>query len=206
MNILIYESPVRVSHFARSVLRARGHGVALASDSETAILKIDTDLFDAVVIGSEESSREILEFLGREFPQLPVVLAGSPAPEGVTARIVAILPAPLSAVQLAATFKDLAHRREERLSSLSVTLAAEGLSIACRLADLTPETMVLAGESEDFHRWCRRAPGHALATVADTTLGGCVASAEPARRPRRVKVHLDDRAPARALLTQLLKD
>jgi len=206
MNVLVFDAPASVVHFVRSVLRARGHRVSTSEDPEDAARKLDTALFDAAVFGPSGAPESLADLVQREFPQLPVVLAGVSVAVPVQGQVAGVLPAPLSADRLLAAFRRLERDREGRIASLPVRIAAEGVDIACRLADLTPETMVLAGESDEFHRHFVTGPSRVRAHVAGTAVAGDVASVDKdtLRRECRVDVRLEKHS-ARQLLVKLLK-
>ncbi len=206
MNVLVYDAPVTVAHFVKSVLRAQCHRVAVSDDPADALLKLATPLFDAIVIGPAGAPEEVANLLEREWPGMPVVLAGAAVSPPAMGQLAGTLVAPLSAERLVAVFRRLERRRAERLAELPVEVLADGLSIACRLADLTPESMVLAGESDEFHRWLGGAPRRVVASILGAPVGGEAAAPGPAdvRRVRRVDVRLDG-AGAREVFAKLLR-
>ncbi len=207
MNVIIYDAPPGIAHFVGSVLRARGDRVASTSDPEDARMKICTHLFDAVVLGPAGAPRELADFVEGEFPHLPIVLAGVPVDVPAAGQVKAVLPAPLSAERLAAAFRRLDHRRRERLARLPVALADEGVSIACRLADLGEDTLVLAGESDEFHRYFGGGPRRVKVSILGWPVDGEAARSDRSelQRVRRVDVRLEGTA-ARDLLARLQKD
>ncbi len=206
MNVLVHDIPSTVGFFVKSVLRSQGHRAAASESPEDAARKLDTALFDALVFGPAGLSRDLADFIQREFPRMPVVLAGVPVAVEASGQVAEVLPAPLSACRLAGAFRRLARRREERLRELPAEIAAEGLAIACRLADLTSETLVLAGESDEFHRYFGASPVRVRALVGGSSLEGPVSANETdlARRRRRVGVRLEAGS-ARDVLLKLLK-
>lgn len=206
MNVLVYDSPVSIARFVRSVLRAQGHHVSISEEPSGALEKLATTLFDALVIGPTGAPRELAEFLEREFPGLPVILAGVEVAVPATGQVAAVFPAPLSPRSLIAAFARLDRQRREQIRSLPVRLAAEGLSISCTLAALTPETMVLSGESDEFQKYFGSSPSRVEALVSGVPLGGEVASIDTdlSRRVRKVDVRLEG-GQARQILASLLK-
>jgi CheY-like chemotaxis protein len=207
MNVLVYDAPASVAHLVRALLRSLGHRVSLAADADDAALKLRTALFDAVVFGPAGAPETLARFLEQEMPGVPVVLAGVPVAVPAAGQVAAVLPAPLSPLKLADTFRRLERLRQERVRKLPVELeAGEGLTIACRLAELSPETLVLAGESDEFHRHFEGAPRHVRARVAGRLLAGDVRTVEtdPARRLRRVAVQVDPGG-MREVLSELLR-
>jgi hypothetical protein len=207
MNVLVFDASASVAHLATSVLRGLGHRAAAAQDADDARRKLDTALFDSLVFGPGGAPDELVLFLESEFPRMPVVLAGMPAAAEPAGQVVEVLPAPLETRRLAAAFRRLERRRRDRVSSLPAQLASDaGLSIVCRLAEMTPDTMVLCGESDEFHRYFEASPARAQALVAGLLLAGDVASNETdvARVTRRVSLRLPEGA-ARPVLAGLLK-
>jgi hypothetical protein len=206
MNVLIFDSLLSVAHLTRSLLLARGHRAAAVADPEEAARMLTTSLFDALVIGPGGAPEEFADFVQSEYPQLPIVLAGVPVSVPPVGQIAAVLPAPLSARKLIGAFIRLERRREERVRSLPVALAADGLSVACRLADLRPDAMLLCGESDDFHRYFEAPRPRVEAVVAGLPLAGEVveSAVEGPLRLRRVAVKLEGEA-ARDILVSLLK-
>ena len=206
MNVLVFDAPVSVAHVVKSLLLSRGHRAAVCSDPEEAARMLSTALFDALVIGPAGAPEAFAEFVQDELPQLPIVLAGVPVDVPPAGQIAAVLPAPLSARRLLAAFARLERERAERFRRLPVAIAADGLAIACRLADLTPETMLLCGESDEFHRYFQASPGRVEALVAGTPLAGEVTrtEVESPLRLRRVALRLEGER-AREVLASLLK-
>jgi len=206
MNAIIYDTPPGIAHFVGSVLRAQGCRVSVTTDPEEARLKIATSLFDVLVLGPAGAPRELAEFIEREFPQIPLVLAGVPQEIPPAGQVAAVLAAPLSAERLASAFRRLDHRRRERLARLPVSLADEGVSIACRLADLDDDRIVLAGESDEFHRYFGSGPRRVRVSILGMPLDGEVARADRSefQRVRRVDVRVEG-ASARDLLARLQK-
>ncbi len=206
MNVLVYDSPVSISRLVRSLLRSQGHRVSISSEPVESVEKLSTTLFDAMVIGPAGAPIELAEFLEQEYPNLPVILAGVEVAVPAAGQVAAVIPAPLSARRLLAAFAKLDRKRREQIGSLPVRLAAEGLSISCRLADLTMETMALAGESDEFQNYFGASPRRVEALVSGILLGGDVTSIDTdlPRHVRQVDVRLDG-SQAREILASLLK-
>lgn len=203
MNVLVYDVPCAVARLVRAILRSLGHRVSLAPDGPEAATKLRTSLFDAVVLGPAGAPESLARLLENEFSAIPVVLAGVPFAVPPAGQVAAVLPAPLSPVQLVGTFRRLQRAREERLRKLSVELeCGDGLAIACRLAEFSPETLVLAGESDEFHRYLESSPGHLQARVAGRRLAGDVLAveADPVRRTHRVAVRVSPEGVREVLL------
>lgn len=206
MNILIYDTPPGIGHFAGSVLRRRGNRVAVTNDPQEAQREIDTALFDALTLGPAGAPRSLADFIEREFPGIPVILAGVPAECPPSGQLAAVLPAPLSAERLVATLRRLEHRQRERLARLPVSLLEEDLSVSCRLAGFDGDTLVLSGESDEFGRHFGAGPRRVRLSVLGLPLDGEAAPAGREPGPgRRLNVRLDP-GPARELLTRLRKE
>lgn len=205
MNILILDISAAIVHFARSVLRAQGHRVALAADAADAVRKTATDLIDALLLGPGGAPRELADFIERECPHLPVVVAGVHVEAAPSGRVAAALPAPLSSDRLVRAFRRIERARKERIERAPVELAADGVSIACRLADLTPERFVIAGDSDEFRRWFAASPSTVQAVISGRPFSGVVDFAESLPPlAGRVGVRLEGGG-GRELLAALLK-
>jgi len=206
MNVLVYDSPVSIARFVRSLLRSQSHRVSISSEPMDAVDKLSTSLFDALVIGPAGAPRELAEYLEAEYPNLPVLLAGVEVAVPAAGQVAAVFPAPLSARRLLAAFARLDRQRRDQIRSLPVQVAAEGLSIGCRLADLTPETMALAGESDEFQKYFGSSPRRVEALVSGVLLGGEVVSisSDLPRHVSQVDVRLEG-SQAREVLASLLK-
>lgn len=206
MNILIYDPPPGIGHFAASVLRGHGHRVALTSDAEEARRRIDTGLFDVLILGPSGAPEDLAAFLEHECPGLPIILAGVPAEQRPAGQLAAILAAPLSAERLISAVRRLEHRRNQRLCRFPVSVQAEGLSLSCRLADLDGNTIVLAGESDEFHRHFGGGPRRVRISVLSLPLDGEAAPTEGGPGQEcRLRIRLDP-DPARELVTRLRKE
>lgn len=206
MNVLVYDSPFSIARFVRSVLRGQGHRVSISDELADARSKLGTMLFDAMVIGPTGAPRELADFLEREFPGLPVLLAGVEVAVPGAGQVAAVLPAPLSARTIASLFARLDQQRRKMIRQLPAQLAVEGLAISCTLADLTVETMSLAGESDEFQRYFQSSPRRVNALVSGIPIGGEITAIESdvPRHVRQVDVRLEG-AHAREILVALIK-
>ena len=208
MNVLMFETPpVSVSRLVRAVLRVDGFRVSNSQDVEDAILKLNTSLFDVACVGPSGAPTSLLNHLETELPHLPVVLAGTKSEIKLKGQVTAILPAPLSVKSLTTAFRAVRRRRTERIEGLPVEVMDANVSIACRLAELTSENMVLAGESEEFHRYFGAAGMKMMARVWSTEVIGMVEATETdlSRQVRRVNVNLEGSG-GRNVLLKLLKE
>ena len=208
MNVLIFDAPRTVCHLVKSLLLTQRHRAAVSTEPEDAIFKLETGLFDILVFGPAGAPAEMAEYIEREFPNLPIVLAGVPVQVPCAGQVAAVIPSPISAQRLVNAFIRIDRWRHQRLAKLSCQLAADsGVSVLCRLADLSSDALVVAGEADDFLRHFGSAmPRRVEALVGGTPLSGEVTREEidPVQRLRRVAVRIDgDRA--RELLVKLLK-
>jgi hypothetical protein len=206
MNVLVFDSPPCLATLVRSTLRPQGHRVSISSEPTEAELKLRRQIFDAVVIGPSGAPQELAAFLESELPNLPVILAGVEVAVPSAGQVVAVLPAPLSPKKLLSTFARLERVRLEQIHALPVEVAIDGLRVSCRLADLTPETMVLSGESDAFQNYFGGSPLWVEAIISGIPLEGTVSDVDGdgPGRVRRVGVRLQGEV-ARPILTNLLK-
>jgi len=208
MNVLIYDAPKTVCHLVKSLLLTQKHRAAISVEPEDAILKLETGLFDILVFGPGGAPAEMAEHIEREFPNLPVVLAGVPVQVPCAGQVAAVIPSPISAPRLVNAFIRIDRWRLQRLRQIPCQIAGQdGVSVLCRLADLSPESLVVAGEADEFLRhFGSSMPRRIEARVGDTLLAGEVTREEtdPVQRLRRVAVKIEgDRA--REVLVKLLK-
>jgi hypothetical protein len=207
MNVLIYDAPKTVCHLIKSLLLTQKHRAAISTEPKDAILKIETGIFDILVFGPAGGPAEMVDHIEREFPGLPVVLAGLPVHVPCLGQVAAVIPAPISAQRLINAFVRIDRLRQERLRRLTCHLAIpDGVSVACRLAELTPDSLVIAGESDEFLRVFGSAmPRRIEALISDTVLSGEVTREETdtTRRLRSVAVKLEGEG-ARGVLRKLL--
>jgi hypothetical protein len=208
MNVLIYDAPKTVCHLVKSLLLTQKHRAAISVEPEDAILKLETGLFDILVFGPSGAPAEMAEHVEREFPNLPVVLAGVPVQVPCAGQVAAVIPSPISAQRLVNAFIRIDRWRLGRLRQIPCQLAGQdGVSVLCRLADLSLESFVVAGEQDDFLRhFGSSMPRRVEARVGDTLLAGEVTREETdsVQRLRRVAVKIEgDRA--RDVLIKLLK-
>lgn len=208
MNVLIFDAPKSVCHLVKSLLLTQRHRAAISGDPVDAILKLETGIFDILIFGPEGAPPELADHVEREFPGLPVVLAGVPQTVPCIGQIAAVLPSPISAQRLINAFIRIDRWRAKRLGEIPCQIAGQdGVSIACRLADLSPESVVIAGESDDFLRHF----GPSMPRRIDTRIGSTLLSGDvlrdendAVRRVRKVSIRTTEDT-VRPLLLQLLK-
>jgi len=208
MNVLIYDAPMSVCHLVKSLLLTQKHRAAISTELEDAILKLETGLFDILVFGPGGARADMAEHVEREFPNLPVVLAGVPVQVPCAGQVAAVIPSPISAQRLVNAFIRIDRWRQGRLRQLPCQLAGQdGVSVLCRLADLSADSFVVAGEQDDFLRhFGSSMPRRVEARVGDTLLAGEVTREEidSVQRLRRVAVKVEGDQ-VRDVLIKLLK-
>ena len=208
MNVLIYDAPMSVCHLVKSLLLTQKHRAAISTEPEDAILKLETGLFDILVFGPSGAPVEMAEHVEREFPSLPVVLAGVPVQVPCAGQVAAVIPSPISAQRLVNAFIRIDRWRLQRLRQLPCQVAAqEGVTVLCRLAELSADSFTVSGESDDFLRYF----GSSMPRRLEAMVGGTLLSGEVTReetdnttRLRRVAVKIDGDG-ARELLVKMLK-
>jgi hypothetical protein len=208
MNVLIYDAPMSVCHLVKSLLLTQRHRAAISTEPEDAILKLETGLFDILVFGPAGAPVEMAEHVEQEFPNLPVVLAGVPVQVPCAGQVAAVIPSPISSQRLVNAFIRIDRWRQQRLRQLPCQLAGQdGVSVLCRLADLRIDSLVVAGEADEFLRHFGSAmPRRIDARIGDTLLTGEVTREETdsVQRLRRVAVKIEGDG-ARGILMSLLK-
>ncbi|MBV8882338.1 MAG: hypothetical protein JO332_20445, partial [Planctomycetaceae bacterium] len=178
MNVLIYDAPMSVCHLVKSLLLTQRHRAAISSEPEDAILKLETGLFDILVFGPSGAPAEMAEHVEREFPNLPVVLAGVPVQVPCAGQVAAVIPSPISAQRLVNAFIRIDRWRQSRLRQLPCQVAAqEGVSVLCRLADLSADAFTISGEADEFLRHF----GSSMPRRIEALVGGTMLSGEVTR-------------------------
>jgi hypothetical protein len=76
VNVLIYDEHRSLCDLLRGALIGAGHRASISSDAPEAIRKLDTALFDAVLVGRGGAPRKLAEYLDNEMPHMPILLAG----------------------------------------------------------------------------------------------------------------------------------
>ena len=208
MNVLIYDAPRTVCHLVKSLLLTQRHRAAISVEPEDAILKLETGLFDILVFGPGGAPAEMAEHVEEQFPNLPVVLAGVPVQVPCAGQVAAVIPSPISAQRLINAFIRIDRWRHQRLRQLPCQLAGQdGVSVLCRLADLSLDSLVVAGEADEFTRhFGSSMPRRIEALIGTTLLSGEVTREEndSIQRLRRVAVKIEGDG-ARGILMGLLK-
>ena len=186
MNILVYDDQNTVGHLVRAALGGRHHRVSLCEDPVEAQLKLDTALFDALVIGPGGAPKELADHIEAEWPAMPIILAGMPGEAPVCDPIVAVLPAPLSITDLAAAIRGLERREAQQrrqMYDMPVDVIAGDKRLACRVVIAGKDTLflerrpLLDGDTvpelpADPHVTVSRGPAAVRACIAFTDRAG----------------------------------
>jgi len=133
MNILVHDDPPAVGRLVRAALAGWTHRASIAASAEEARRKLDTGLFDALVIGAGGASREIAELLESEWPDLPLVLAGVERDVPLAGPIAAVLTRPIRLDDLRAAVRALEARIPSKASAIEAELVAAGVPIPGRV-------------------------------------------------------------------------
>ncbi len=200
MNLLVYDESRSIPHFARSVLLRLGGRVSISEESEDARAKLDTGLFDGLIIGPSGVPHGLAHHLDFAWPELPIVLAGVERKIEPIGRIRAVLPRPLSASRLASAVARL-RADAEAASECVAVVAAGGDRVECRAVRLSSSALLVEppreGPPESFSRFFDRPAGSrveaALRTsAAETHVDAEIAFAEwaPGRRARFIGLRI----------------
>ncbi len=133
MNILVHDDPPAVGRLVRAALAGRKHRASIAASAAEARRKLETGLFDALVIGAGGASREIAELLESEWPDLPLVLAGVERDVPCAGPIVAVLTRPIRLDALRDAVRALEVRVPPKASEIEAELVAAGVHIPGRV-------------------------------------------------------------------------
>jgi CheY-like chemotaxis protein len=148
MNILVHDDPPAVGRLVRAALSGRRHRASIAASADEARRKLETGLFDALVIGAGGASREIAEFLESEWPDLPIVLAGVEHEVPVGGPIVAVLTRPLRLESLRAAVRALEGRVPAFASDVQAELIAGDRRVLARLIGRGPSSLLFEPATE----------------------------------------------------------
>ncbi|MBI4565101.1 MAG: hypothetical protein HY716_10460 [Planctomycetes bacterium] len=136
MNLLVYDHPPSVGRLLRSVLTGLRYRVSLSETPEDAIRKLDTGLFDALILGVDGAPTMLADHLESEWPTLPILLAGVAKPVPREDPIVAVLPRPLRITELYRSLREL-ERRSTAASGLNydhpIDVVVGERRLACRI-------------------------------------------------------------------------
>lgn len=142
MNVLVFDTARSIARLTRSLLLAQGHRVSLSDDSDDACRKIETTLFDLVLIGPAGAPREFAEFLDEMFAELPVILAGVELEIPPQGRVRAVVPKPLNASRLLSAVENIA-RRLAATAAQTVEIFAGGDRVLCLATRFSGAAMLL---------------------------------------------------------------
>jgi hypothetical protein len=133
MNILVHDDPPAVGRLVRAALSGRSHRASIAASADEARRKLETGLFDALVIGAGGASREIAELLESEWPELPLILAGVEREIACAGPIVAVLTRPIRLEALRSAVRALEARVPAPRQDVEAELVSDGLRIPGRV-------------------------------------------------------------------------
>jgi DNA-binding response OmpR family regulator len=146
MNILAFDWGRSLNALVRAALRGCGHRVSTESDPAAARLKIDTALFDVLVVGPGGMPSELADYIDAEWPMLPVILAGMEAEVPPAGPVVAVLAKPLCIEQLLAALRKIERRAaaDARKSyDMPVDVIAGEQRLACRVVRVARGSVML---------------------------------------------------------------
>ncbi len=149
MNVLVFDWDGSIGSLVRAALAAGGRRVSLESNPETARLKLETGLFDALVIGPAGMPMELADTVETDWPAMPIVLAGVERELPAEGRVVAVLAKPLSMERLAWAVRRVEQRLDEqarRTYDMPVDVIAGEQRVACRVVRLSKGSVLLAPE------------------------------------------------------------
>ncbi|HEU4334076.1 MAG TPA: hypothetical protein VFT32_06225 [Candidatus Eisenbacteria bacterium] len=193
MNILVHDDPPAVGRLVRAALAGRSHRASIAASADEARRKLDTGLFDALVIGAGGASREIAELLESEWPDLPLVLAGVERDVPIGGPIVAVLTRPIRFDALRAAVRALEARFPAKGSGIEAVLVAAGVPIPGRVVARGRASLLFEPASP-----ARVEPGLVTVRGGGSDLDGELVFTEP----RFVAVHVGDAAAFDRFVTQ----
>ncbi len=136
MNLLVYDDPPTIGHLLRAALAGGRHRASSSASVGDAKLKLDTGLFDAVILGASGAPREVAEHLEHEHPALPIVLAGVAREIPCVDPIAACLVRPIRIGALHASLRLLERRLEAARAAhhdVPVDLVLGERRLACRV-------------------------------------------------------------------------
>src|SRR5262245_14720175 len=105
LNVLVFDWDGSIGPLVRAALATGGRRVSLESNPQSARVKLETALFDTLVIGPSGMPQELAEYVETEWPAMPVVLAGVDHELPPQGRVVAVLSRPLSVERLTAAVR-----------------------------------------------------------------------------------------------------
>ena len=144
-NLLIYDPERSCGTLLRSYLRALGLRVSTSDDAVEARMKLDTGLFDGIVLVSTEIAPALGEIDASALAVMTMV--GD--------RVEAILPGGrrLSRPRQLSAIGDLARRLRPEIETCPATAVAGEANITCRAADVRMPSLLLEPERGDEARF-----------------------------------------------------
>lgn len=136
MNLLAFDWDGSVAPLVRAALAGGRHRVSCESDPDRARLKLDTALFDALLIGPAGMPQALAEYVDAEWPGMPILVAGVERELPPSGRVAAVLARPISVERLAIAVQRVERRLQAQAGStydMPVDLIAGEQRLACRL-------------------------------------------------------------------------
>lgn len=155
MNALVYDESGTLVHFVRSLLLGLRHRVSISLEPSDAISKLETSLFDLIVIGPRGAPRGLADRIERETPGVPLILAGTETEIAPAGRIHAAIPRPIRPSRMVSAVERIA-RLAPPCEEWPAWVAAGGDRVACRATKLAQAAMMLesfAESEQDFARF-----------------------------------------------------
>lgn len=155
MNALVYDEGGTLLHIVRALLLGLRHRVSISREPADALAKLETALFDLMVIGPRGAPREPADPIERETPELPLILVGIEGEISPAGQVRAAIPRPIRPSRFVSAIETIARRAppcEER----PAWVAAGGDRVACRATKFAQAAMMLeslAETDQDFVRF-----------------------------------------------------
>jgi len=164
INVLVYDESRLLGTLVRSVLRASGQRASVSSEPTDAVLKLDTALFDAVIVDPAGAPRVLADYLDEEMSHLPILLVGCGRGTPAVDRIQAVLPSPLDLRALVSAVRKLDVDPERIPSGLHASIRHEEGEIRCLAQRISRAGMVVehGAAADEFHSFFARVGGRPL--------------------------------------------
>lgn len=168
MNILIFDETNELSHLLKSILISQNCKVSFSNCMDETKVKINTALFDTILVYPSCGAPQLLEFIAKEFPFLPVILITDDNLNCTFpfTNIIGAVERPIKSQRLSYLIKGA---KEYALSlegnyirkevDVPVEIIKESFSIQCKTRDLTPYSMMLENlykDTNEFHSFFTR--------------------------------------------------
>lgn len=204
MNVLIFDSSAKLSPLIRSIIGGYHIRVSASADTEDAKLKIHTALFDAIIVNSDESSKELMGFAKKEFPHIPYVVIDNGNGEVSTDdHTIAIIKRPIMTESIVKAIFKLRHyvmnngqEKTARAVDLIGEIVLNETAIPCKITDLTERSAIVeapnpSGDESSFNLFFSEHGGETFETRYTDALS--------VPRSCRGRMVFCDRSPAKAI-------